>query len=154
MGEKFRESTPARFMWSSTNPRVAIHTCFTTYFLKLWIEAPFPPVIPVPLYVGVRGATNMQEMKASKYPTVTSTQNITQSSSEKIMLLAQKAKQPATKLQYIEKETYLNIDLTVCLFLTASVRLHDAVIHTQEANLHALLRFSVSGLRQRKTRRL
>lgn len=64
------------------------------YFLD--IKASLPPIIPFPLYVGVWGATNMQEMKASKFPTKHYTVIL------KIMLLAQ-AKQPTTKLQYIEK---------------------------------------------------
>lgn len=67
-------------------------------------EPPLPPVIPFPLYVGVWGATNMQEMKASKYPTK---HNHPKHYTVilKIMLLAQEAKHPGKffLLQYTEK---------------------------------------------------
>lgn len=62
MGEKLREDTPARVMWSYKRPSVAIHKRLLCTFKPL-IEAPLPPVIPFPLYVGLWGATNMQEMK-------------------------------------------------------------------------------------------
>lgn len=67
------------------------------YFLNLLIEAPLPPVNSFPLYVGVWGATNMQEMKASKYPTKHNHPKHYNTVILKIMLLAQEAKQPITK---------------------------------------------------------
>lgn len=74
---RLRESTPACVGLYKSQ-------CGDTYvfnFLKELKLPSLPPTIPFPhsLYAGVWGATNMQEMKASKYLTVTTTQNITQS---------------------------------------------------------------------------
>lgn len=55
-------------MWSYEVP-VFKYINVYMYFFKPVIETPLPPVIHFPLKVGVWGATNMQEMKASKYPT-------------------------------------------------------------------------------------
>lgn len=75
---------------------------YINVLFKPSIEASLPPVIPLPLYVGVWGATNMQEMKASKYPTKHDHPKH-YTVILKIMLLAQEAKHTPENNQYIEK---------------------------------------------------